>query len=188
VTGSPLAILTARETGQETSRERWYAEVAASLTRDPAAWLSAVAHGTGGEAGPGLTKDQGWILLSWIEDLASRVTADPRPELVRTAAFAFSLLEASPLDRRDVMVVGALVRRASTVAGLDFPRLAREGCARAGELGDRCLTWLPRVSGTTPATHEEVLTGDGVAFERKPSSIDVDELLRKYGKPPAAGA
>ncbi len=78
------------------------------------------------------------MLLSWVEDAASLVVVERRPELVDRAAFAMSLLEASPLDRRDVMLVAVLVRRASTLVGLSFPTLVRNGCSRAGALGAQC--------------------------------------------------
>lgn len=117
-----------------------------------------------------------------MEDAASRGVAERRPDLVETAAFAMSLLEPSPLDRRDVMVVAALVRRGADLAGADFPALVRSGCDRAGVLGDRCLQWPWWVSDVTPDTHEEVGTGSDFRFRRKPSHIHVDRLERWLGR------
>jgi hypothetical protein len=139
----------------EEERSRWRLELERSLNTAPSAWVSA--------AGPPgsltLATDRAWVLLSWAEDSASELSRSGRRDLVETASFAMSLLEASPLDRRDVMVVAMLVRRAATIAGLPYGMLVERGCRRAGALGASCSEWLLRVSDATPSTHEEIATG-----------------------------
>ena len=90
------------------------------------------------------------------------VVNERRKDLVRASGFALSLLEGGPLDRRDVMVVALLLRRACDLAGLDFVRLVTAGRRDAGDLGEACLPWLSAVVDTspaTPSTHEEVWRG-----------------------------
>lgn len=159
-------------------RRAWLADVERSLQERPTEWIAA--------AGPpedrSLGKDRAWVLLSWVEDVASLIGRETRAELVESAAFAMSLLEASPLDRRDVMVVAMLVRRAATVSGLDFTVHARRGCDRAGLLGARCRVWLLQVTDATPSTHEETGSDASFGFRRKPAGFDPAALERKLTK------
>lgn len=145
----------------EYSEQQWAEEVERSLREDTDRWLRAADHGD-------LSRDRSWILLAWVESAASDVVISRRPELVETAALAMSLLEDGPLDRRDVMVVASLVRRAALLARLEFTGLADGGCQRAGTRGRRCAEWLSQVSPDTPPTHVEVGSGDGFRFERVP--------------------
>lgn len=156
---------------EELRRQTWFDDVERSLSRHPREWLSAVQQES-------LTKDRAWTLLNWVEDAASRVATENRSDRVVTSASALSLLEASPLDRRDVMVVASLVRRAAEVAGFDYPGLIRQGCALTGDLGEQCLQWLWWASSQVPVTHEEVGTGSRIHFRRKPTDIDVGALER----------
>ena len=161
-------------------RAAWLADVERSLVGSPDAWVEAVETA-------GLSQDRAWVLLAWVEDVASLVVRERRRDLVELAAFAMSLLEAGPLDRRDVMVVAMLVRRGSTLAALPFEKPVARGCARAGELGARCEEWLLRITDATPSTHEEVGAGSDVRFVRKPTSIDTDALLERFGRHRADG-
>lgn len=130
-----------------------------------------------------LGRDQAWVLLSWAEDAAATVVRRRDEDLVVRVVLALCLLGASPLDRRDVQVVAALLRRACDLAGLDFLALARTGCDAAGPLGRTCWGWLAHTSDRTPATREEVGAGGGFAYRRRPSGIDVDRLLARFGRP-----
>jgi len=177
MTDSPLALLDAGA-GPDVPGS-WGRDMAGSLGRDRASWLRVV----GTQPQVGLSREQGWILLAWVEDAASELAGDGSRRLLETACFAISLLEASPLDRRDVIVVAMLLRRAAGLAGLDFAAAVRDGCAAAGDLGTRCAEWLAGVSDALPATHEQVGTGRETRFRRRPSTIDTDELLRKFGRP-----
>ncbi len=179
MTESVLDVLDRAPTG-EAPGAGWTADVERSLADAPDAWVAAV-------AAEGLSKDRAWVLLSWVEDAASRLVRERRRDLVERAAFAMSLLEASPLDRRDVMVVAMLVRRGTTLAGLPFDKPVSRGCARAGELGTRCEQWLLRITDATPSTHEEVGEGRDLRFVRRPTSIDPDALLARFGRKRADG-
>lgn len=140
-------------------RPDWMARVELSLQRDRERWRAAAGE---------LTRDRCWVLLGWAETTASHVVAQPRDRArrVRAIAFVFSLLENGSLDRRDVQVVAALVHRACVLARLDFYRLARRGCRRAGPPGRRAWVWLPHVPASTPATHTETGSGSTFRFER----------------------
>ena len=174
MTESVLDVLDDAPTGDE-PRAAWLADVERSLAGAPDAWVEAVAS-------DGLSQDRSWVLLAWVEDAASQLVRERRRDLVELAAFAMSLLEAGPLDRRDVMVVAMLVRRGSTLAGLPFEAPVSRGCARAGELGARCEEWLLRITDATPSTHDEVGEGRDVRFVRRPTSIDPDALLARFGR------
>lgn len=163
--------------GADQPRSRWWREVERSLDSERSSWVRAV----GPPGSGGLAKDRAWVLLSWVEDAADAIVNQRREDLLRTTAFALSLLEASPLDRRDVMVVALLLRRASTLADLDFDRLVTAGCHDAGELGEACRPWLSRVvdsSPSPPSTHTEVREGSTLHFRRTPQDVDVDRLER----------
>jgi hypothetical protein len=150
----------------------WHARLEDALERDTAAWIDAVG------SPDGLSVDHAWILLSWVELTASQIPSNSRQSTLESAAFAMSLLENGPLDRRDRAVVGALLRRASELAGLDFVAGIGAGCQRAGSLGAQCLVWLRRVSSVTPSTHTETGSGQTFAFQRRQADFDVEDLER----------
>lgn len=179
--GSDVGDLLDTSPSEDDSRRRaWLADVDESLGGQPEAWTRAV-EALLREGGPG--RDRAWVLLSWVEDAASLIVSERRNDLVERAAFAMSLLEASPLDRRDVMLVAMLVRRASSLAGLDYLPLVRAGCDRAGPSGASCEAWLSRITEALPSTHEEVGTGRAVAFRRRPHDIDVARLEQRFRRP-----
>lgn len=161
------------------SAQRWAEKVERSLREDTDLWLRAADDGD-------LSRDRAWILLAWVESAASDVVISRRPELVETAALAMSLLEDGPLDRRDVMVVASLVRRAALLARLEFTGLTDAGCRRAATRGRQCARWLSRVSPDTPPTHVEVGSGDGFRFERQPPRTDIATVRKAdYMRSPA---
>ena len=170
MTASPLVLL------DDWSKPGWWLEVAERLRSAPGDWIRSVED-------EGLDTDRAWVLLGWVEDAASALVSTARADLLHAACFAISLLETGPLDRRDVMVVAMLLRRAAVQTGLDFGAAVRAGCAAAGDFGTRCAEWLSGVSDALPTTHEQVGTGRGARFRRLPSTIDTDELLRRFGRP-----
>lgn len=164
------------DAGPDASR-RWVDEVRRSLTLDPGGWLRHVGA-EGGDA-VAMTKDEAWALLGWVETAASFVVADRRADLVAPMAFALSLSGAGPLDLRDVMVVGSLLRRACLHIDADFEALVCAGAGRADEVGRRALGWLLEVSPDLPSTHVEEGQGTGFRFRRRASSFDPAALERK---------
>ncbi len=184
---SVLDLLDARPPAEDArGLARWRAELEESLDSHAGAWVREV----GGPGSEQLSRDRAWVLLSWAEDAAEAIVNQRRDDLLRRTALALSLLEASPLDRRDVMVVGLLLRRASTLAGLDFDRLVTAGCRDAEELGESCRPWLSRVVDTSPSaptTHDEVREGSTLRFRRKPQDIDTERLARWLGEAGGAG-
>ncbi|WP_432477898.1 hypothetical protein [Nocardioides sp. GXQ0305] len=173
-----LQLLDAYPPGGDDERRQWASEVRASLEERPEAWVAAV----GPPGSDGLTERRAWVLLGWAEVTTGDVVATSRPDLIETVALALALLEASPLDRRDVMVVGILLHRAAVLTDADFEQRVRRGCARAGVLGERCLEWLPGITDRLPNTHEEVGHGPTFAFRRKPPAFDPAALERKLAR------
>lgn len=150
----------------------WWAELESSLRTVPEAWLGAAADDE-------LNRDRWWLLLSGVERSASAIAAARRPELVQLSAFALALLEDGPVDGREAMLVGSLVRRGAKQAGLDFLPLVSAGCARAGSRGEQCLRWLSRASDRLPPTHREQGTGSTFRFERVPKEFDEQAFIRR---------
>lgn len=173
----PFGILDQRGATDEHLTRLWVDDVARSLTRDPGAWLRQV-DAEGGDAAR-MSKDEAWSLLAWVETAASVIVAARRPDLVTACGFALALLGAGPIDRRDVMVVASVVRRACVLVGADFVALAGEGAGRAGELGGRALPWLSTVSPDLPPTHAELGEGAAFTFRRMPSTFDPAALERR---------
>ena len=116
----------------------------------------------------GLTAEQGWDLVARVEAAAGLVVRTRRPDLVEDAALLVSVAGASPLDRRDLVVVASLVRRGADLAALDYPRLALQGCRRAGLHGERARPWLLTVSADTPPSHREAGAAASFDFVRNP--------------------
>lgn len=135
-----------------------------SLTDERTQWLERAAEG--------LTPEESWELLGWVESAAGSVVAQERPDRVELVGFALSLLEDGPLDRREAMNLASLVHRACEVAGYDYPALVTRGARGAGELGRRALRWLPTVSPELPPTHLEEGAGRSFTFRRVPPSFD----------------
>lgn len=166
------AVASLLDSWSEDRSNLWRSDVEASLGADSEAWLAAVSAGT-------LNQDRWWLVLSWVEHAASAIAATGRPELVELSAFALSLLENGPVDGREAMLVGGLVRRAAKHAGLDFLPLVAGGCARAGARGEQCLRWLSKATDRLPPTHREVGEGRTFRFERKPKTFDEQAFIRR---------
>ena len=133
-------------------RRLWHKDVQRSLSTHESEWVEAV------QVPEALDRDRAWWLLAWVEDAAALVASERSEELIALTAFAMALLEASPLDRRDVLVVAALVRRASLIVGLDWRGPVRRGCRSAGALGESMETWLLKASQELPPVASKVRT------------------------------
>ncbi len=129
----------------------------------------------------GLSKNHAWVLLSWGERAASRLTSAPDDRLLDRAILALLLVEVSgALDRRDTLVVASILRRGAEFVGLNF----QDGIHRVESMigGTPFLRGLASVPSSLPPTHEEVTVDDGVEFRRVPSTVDIAELMRRFGK------
>ena len=83
------------------------------------------------------------------------------------------------LDRRDIAVVAALLRRGADLVGLNYVESVTEGCSWAEEgLGRTALDLLMHAPTSTSATHVEIGDGATFAFERRPPDFDVADLER----------
>lgn len=150
-------------------RRLWDEDVQRSLATHESDWLEAA------QVPDALDRDRAWWLLAWVEDSASLVASKRSEELIALTAFAMSLLEASPLDRRDVLVVAALVRRASLVVGLDWRGPVERGCRSAGALGESMERYLLNASHELPSVYEQIGSGSDIAFRRIPSAVGMTE-------------
>lgn len=173
---SVLEHLDRQPPATDPSHAAWQAELVDSLTRDPAGWADAV----GDPGSETLSRNRSWILLSAVEQLATPIADGGPADLVVAAATGLSVLEASPVDRRDRMLVGSVLRNASALSGLDFESAVRRGCAPMGELGASCLEWLQHVDDRLPRTHEIVREGQRVVVRRVVSDVDVAGLERWF--------
>jgi hypothetical protein len=153
--------------------DAWVAQVEHSLRTDRVEWSMAVMEVDR------LSDDRAWTLLSWIESSATRLVRARSGSTLAVAAFGTSLLMRSWLDRRDIAVVAALLRRGADLVGLNYIERVAEGCSWAAEgLGRAALDLLMRAPASASYTHVEI--GDGVtfAFERRPPDFDVADLER----------
>lgn len=148
----------------------WYLQIKESLTQQPDQWLSAV-QGT-----EKLSDERAWVLLSWIEQAATALVRESSQSTLETAAFARSLLTRSLIDRRDIALVEALLRRGAQLADVSFVEAVTAGCSRAGEFGRAAHTSLMEAATTTPETHAEEGAAGSFAFRRRPAGFDVNDL------------
>lgn len=152
--------------------QEWFQQLRESMERQPEQWITAVSDtGT-------LSDARAWTLLSWIELAASDLVRQRSQSILEAAAFARSLLVLSVIDRRDIALVEALLRRGAQLAEVSFVDSVAAGCARARELGGAGFTSLMQAAPTTPATHAEEGEGHSFTFRRRPAGFDVQELER----------
>ena len=150
----------------------WFSELEKSLRLEKMRWLSEVSETDW------LSDDRSWVLLSWIEDAATHVVRTKSESALSVAIFGMALLMKSSLDRRDIDLVGALLRRAAFLAGLRYEDSVAEGCRWAGHLGEAAFTILMRVDPVTPSTHTELGNGGSFTFVRSAPDFDVADLAR----------
>ena len=158
--------------GQAGPASDWFARIECSLGDDPGDWLAAI-----GRFGQ-MSDEHAWSLLSCIEVAASQIVRTRSPNDLVTSAFAMGLVLQSALDRRDCAIVASLLRRASTLADLDFKASVTEGCSRAGVIGQEARDLLLHAPADLPSTHVETGTGATFAFMRVEPGFDVDDLER----------
>lgn len=168
-----LALLDSSAPGSNFSSEtEWFSQIYASLVANPEEWIAEIrADGT-------LQDERARRLLVWVENAATRIVRDESGRVLELASFAVSLIMASGLDRRDVWIVCALLRRAAELANLDFYRHTSAGMNSSDEWGVEALEILQSVSSGSPTTHREVGVGRKFSFEPIPPDFDVDELER----------
>lgn len=150
----------------------WFVGIEESLSGEPQEWLSAIAR-TGQ-----LSDEHAWSLLSWIEVAASQIVRTRSLSDLVTSAFAMALVLRSALDRRDCAIVASLLRRASTLADLDFAPSVTEGCNRAEAIGQEARGLLMHASADLPSTHVETGADKTFVFTRVAPGFDVDDLER----------
>lgn len=128
-----------------------------------------------------LSNSQGWALLSWIEGMAILVARTRDRGLLDLAVLALWIVgSSSALDLREVQLVGAVLRRGSICGSVSFTDAVDRVSTQIGP--NPLLSELRVLPGSLPPTHEEVRGNDGVEFHRVPSSIDVEELMRRLGE------
>ena len=131
---------------------------------------------SGAEPAEDLDKDHGWVLLGWCENAASIAVRTSDLELLETAVFGLSLVPRRQIDRRDVLLVGALIRRAVELLGVrwdDFRRRFDDSRLLLGLIDE----FPPQVS---PVSHRELGSGSLFRFEKiRLTQMSEEELLRR---------
>jgi hypothetical protein len=108
---------------------------------------------------------------------ATQVVRQRSAGILTDAAFAMALVVNSMWDRRDWLIVAALLHRASVMADLSFDVSVVEGCERAGGTG-QIASALMQAPSVTPTSHVEVDSGPKFSFRRAPTTFDPLELER----------
>lgn len=162
-------------TAQEGVVDDWFFRVQNSLNTDRKSWLSVTAR-----IGQ-LSDEHAWSLLAWIEVAANAIVRTRSRDYLVIAAFAMALVLQSALDRRDCAIVASLLRRAATLAGLDFTANVTEGCDRAGAIGQQARGLLVHASANLPSTHVETGANEAFKFMRTQPGFDVGDLQRWLG-------
>jgi hypothetical protein len=97
--------------------------------------------------------------------------------LVLSVLDALSILDGT-LDRRDLLVVATLARRAAGRVGVAFDDLV---ASEHGPRGTPLPAWIASASDELPPTHSERGSGELFEFRREPAAFDptaLEELLR----------
>ena len=127
-----------------------------------------------------LSAKQSWILLSYCEEATALAVREQSVHIL-SAATKGVLLTAHfrAIDTRECLLVGALIRRATALLGLECGSVLQHysGDQHALEL----LGQFP--AAVSPRSHKEVGCGTVFRFERVPlTTISGAELLRRLRK------
>lgn len=152
-------------------------------------WHDRVAHHLAGPRGATLEGEDAelvWVALGWVELSASRVVQTMDDGLLRLGiAFLAVIDDAEVLDRRDVQVVGGLLRRACELIGsrIEVEVEAVRLLPHRGVGGSAVLDWLGQTPPPLNTLHAEVGEGSSFLFVREPTSADVELLEAWFGDP-----
>ncbi len=120
--------------------------------------------------------DSGWVLLGWCENATSEAVRHCDFDLLEIVSFGLSLVSRSPLDEREVWLVGALVRRSVSLIGRNWPSLLRR--FKDDQDVTALLQRFPH--SVSPVSHREIGIGEEFRFERVPlAEWSPEELLRR---------
>lgn len=125
--------------------------------------------------------DQSWILLGWCEEMASAAVRASDPEMLVSATSGLLVLASrGAIDLREVLLVGALVRRAVAIVGCDWERFCSGMSLSAND--ERVVERFPQ--SVSLASHREVGSGAAFRFVRVPlttlSAEELHDLLREH--------
>jgi hypothetical protein len=135
-----------------------------------------------------LDRDASWVLLGWVERMATLAVRRNSADLLAAAVSGLTLADRSAIDERDVLVVSAVCGRAGELLGLDWEQLRLLADPLVDSAG---RSWLAAIAGSAtsglPSTYVESGSGVTFAFEREPADhgleAELDDLL---DSPPAA--
>lgn len=119
-----------------------------------------------------MTKDDAWALYGWAVGACAWAVRSSSEHVLRSAVQALTLLD-SNLDRRDLLVVATLARRAGSGLGATFDELT---LSDLGADEQSPAPWLLMASEDLPVTRTEVGDGSSFAFRRVPSTFDPEVL------------
>lgn len=142
-------------------------------------------------AAPGqhlLDRDASWVLLGWVERMATLAVRRNSADLLAAAVSGLTLADRSAIDERDVLVVSAVCGRAAELLGLDWEQLRLLADPLVDSAG---RSWLAAIAGSAtsglPATYVESGSGVAFAFEREPVDHGLEAELDDFlDSPPAA--
>lgn len=157
------------EAGPESA---WFETIRESLSLHSADWIRAI------DRIEGLSDEHAWALLGWCERSATSVVRTKSSDLLETSILALALVLRSDIDRRDCMIVAALLHRAADLVGQDFGECVKEASLQLGASSVQIEESLTSAPADTPATHNESGSGSSFKFVRKSPTFDVVDLER----------
>jgi len=128
-----------------------------------------------------LDRDDSWLLLGWCETGASVVVQRSDERLAEAVATGLFVASRSDIDRREVMLVGALLRRACALIGREWTEFYERWLETFPEVVS-LLASFPREVAS--GAHSESGSGESFQFERVPlAQMSELELLKRLGGP-----
>jgi|GEM_PF-6905188 len=120
-----------------------------------------------------------WALLGWCENATSTAVRSQDSHLLELVTIALSLLSSRHIDHREVLLVGALVRRAVELLGLHWGEFRRRFASDGPVL--ELLDKFPEA--VSAKSHREQGSGREFRFVKvRLASMSEDELLRRLGE------
>lgn len=122
-----------------------------------------------------------WVLTGWSEVAASRAVQTVDKALVASALAALIVADRSGrVDRRDLLTVAQLLRRAVALCSFDIDEVSAttSSLPSVGKNEEPVLDWFRQAEGIPTSTHREIAEGLDFRFERAQGGVDVDKLLR----------
>lgn len=123
-----------------------------------------------------LDQDRSWALLGWCEGATSTAVQTDDLSLLEVCVIGLSLVPTRFIDRREVELVGSLVRRSVELLGIRWVEFRQRFAGSRSLL--ELLDGFP--SEVSAASHREIGTGPTFRFEKvRLAQMSEEELLRR---------